>query len=54
VLIDPANALVSLGLRSHDRRIHQVVRSEVGSDTLSARSGLRLSARARMRQAEVL
>ena len=42
VLIDAANALVSLGLRGHDRRIYQVVRSEVESDTLSARFGLRL------------
>src|SRR5215204_1538831 len=35
VFIDPANTLVSFGLRSHDRRIYQVVRSEVGSGTLS-------------------
>src|SRR5918994_1433771 len=34
VFVDPANALVSLGLRSHDWRIYQVARrSEVGSGT---------------------
>jgi hypothetical protein len=42
VFIDPAYALVSLGLRSHDRRIYQVARSEVGKPF-----GLRLSARRR-------
>src|SRR5829696_6421752 len=48
VLIDPANALVSLSLRSHDRKIYQVVCSEVGSGAHSKHAtpfGLRLSAR---------
>lgn len=40
VFIDPANALVTHGLRSHDQRIYQVARSAVGSGT---HAGLHIS-----------
>jgi hypothetical protein len=55
VSIDPANAPVSHCPLSHDRRIYRVVRfgGEI-RHTLSARFGLRLSARSRMRKAEIL